>query len=75
MRYAIFTFFTLGASLLAQTQPQIDAGRTLLLDREAMIARADEAGIAIAGYAPVLGQPILHGVGHCRKDNVCTVRR
>ncbi len=30
----------------------VDAGRTLLLDREQMLARADEAGIAIAGYEP-----------------------
>ena len=30
----------------------VDAGRTLLLDQEEMIARADEAGIAIAGYPP-----------------------
>jgi hypothetical protein len=27
----------------------VDAGRTLLLDREEMLARADEAGIAIVG--------------------------
>ena len=36
-----------GATVLA-----IDAGRTLLLDREEMIARANEAGISIAGYRP-----------------------
>jgi DUF1009 family protein len=30
----------------------VDAGRTLLLDREEMLARANEAKIAIAGYAP-----------------------
>ncbi len=36
-----------GATVLA-----IDAGRTLLLDREEMLARADAAGIAIAGYPP-----------------------
>ena len=35
-----------GASVLA-----VDAGRTLLLDREEMVAAADEAGICIAGYA------------------------
>ncbi len=29
----------------------VDAGRTLLLDRDAMISRANEAGIAIIGYA------------------------
>jgi UDP-2,3-diacylglucosamine hydrolase len=28
----------------------VDAGRTLLLDRDAMITRANEAGIAIVGY-------------------------
>jgi DUF1009 family protein len=31
----------------------VDAGRTLLLDRDAMLARADEADIAIVGYEPV----------------------
>jgi UDP-2,3-diacylglucosamine hydrolase len=36
-----------GTTLLA-----IDAGRTLLLDREAMVARADQFGISIVGYAP-----------------------
>jgi UDP-2,3-diacylglucosamine hydrolase len=30
----------------------IDAGRTLLLDREAMLDRADQSGISIVGYAP-----------------------
>jgi UDP-2,3-diacylglucosamine hydrolase len=30
----------------------VDAGRTLLLDREEMLAQADEAGIAIVGYVP-----------------------
>jgi DUF1009 family protein len=30
----------------------VDAGRTLLLDRDEMLARADEAGIAIVGCAP-----------------------
>lgn len=30
----------------------VDAARTLLLDRDEMLARADEAGIAIAGYPP-----------------------
>ncbi len=34
------------------TAMALDAGRTLLLDREEMLARADEAGIAIAGYSP-----------------------
>ena len=36
-----------GATALA-----VDAGRTLLLDREEMLARADEAGIVVAGYQP-----------------------
>jgi hypothetical protein len=30
----------------------VDAGRTLLLDREQMLEAADAAGIAVAGYAP-----------------------
>jgi len=34
------------------TAMAVDAGRTLLLDREELLARADEAGLAIAGYAP-----------------------
>ncbi len=34
------------------TAMAVDAGRTLLLDREEMLARADEAGLTIAGYAP-----------------------
>ncbi len=34
------------------TAMAVDAGRTLLLDRKEMLARADEAGLAIAGYAP-----------------------
>ena len=38
---------TLGLSLLA-----IDAGRTLLFDRDAMIRAADDAAIAIAAFAP-----------------------
>jgi len=36
-----------GATALA-----IDAGRTLLLDRETMLARANESAIAIVGYEP-----------------------
>jgi DUF1009 family protein len=31
----------------------VDAGRTLLLDKEQMLARANQAGIAIIGYPPV----------------------
>ncbi|MDQ6699082.1 MAG: UDP-2,3-diacylglucosamine diphosphatase LpxI [Acidobacteriota bacterium] len=34
------------------TALSVDAGRTLLLDREQMLARAEEAGIAIMGTAP-----------------------
>jgi DUF1009 family protein len=30
----------------------IDAGRTLLFDRDALIAAADEAGVAIQAFAP-----------------------
>ena len=30
----------------------VDAGRTLLLDRDQMLARANECGIAVAGYEP-----------------------
>jgi DUF1009 family protein len=36
-----------GATVLA-----VDAGRTLLLDRAGMLAKADEAGIVVAGYPP-----------------------
>jgi DUF1009 family protein len=34
-----------GTTMLA-----VDAGRTLLLDRDEMLARANDAGICIAGY-------------------------
>jgi DUF1009 family protein len=34
------------------TAMAVDAGRTLLLDREEMLARADEAGIVVVGQAP-----------------------
>jgi len=30
----------------------VDAGRTLLLDREEMLARAEGAGIAVVGQVP-----------------------
>jgi DUF1009 family protein len=43
----ISTMRETGTTVLA-----VDAGRTLLLDRAEMLARADAAGIAIAGYAP-----------------------
>ncbi len=42
----IETMIETGTTALA-----VDAGLTLLLDREVMIERANEAGIAIAGYA------------------------
>ena len=34
------------------TAMAVDAGRTLLLDREKMLAQADKAGITVVGYAP-----------------------
>jgi UDP-2,3-diacylglucosamine hydrolase len=34
----------------------VDAGRTLFLDKEQMLARADEAKLAIMGYAPLEAQ-------------------
>jgi DUF1009 family protein len=34
------------------TAMAVDAGRTLLLDREQMLRAADEAGITIVGYPP-----------------------
>ena len=36
-----------GATVLA-----VDAGRTLLLDREEMMEAADRCGLAVAGYRP-----------------------
>jgi DUF1009 family protein len=30
----------------------VDAGRTLLLDREEMLRQADAAGIAVVGFPP-----------------------
>jgi DUF1009 family protein len=35
------------------TAMAVDAGRTLLLDREEMVRRADEAGVAVVGYPPL----------------------
>ena len=43
----IRTMIETGATALA-----IDAGRTLLLDRDEMLALADESGIAIVGTKP-----------------------
>ena len=31
----------------------VDAGRTLLLDKDALLASADAAGITVVGFAPV----------------------
>jgi DUF1009 family protein len=31
----------------------VDAGRTLLLDKEEMLHRANEGGLAIVGYPPL----------------------
>ena len=41
------------------TALSVDAGKTLLFDREELIERADEAGIAIVGVQP--SQPALDG--------------
>ncbi len=43
----IATMKETGATVLA-----VDAGRTLLLDREELLVMANEAGISICGYAP-----------------------
>ena len=43
----IATMRETGATALA-----VDAGRTLLLDRAEMLRRADESGMAVAGYQP-----------------------
>jgi hypothetical protein len=44
---------TIGVMLETNTPVMaVDAGRTLLLDREEMLRRADEAGLVIAGYRP-----------------------
>ena len=44
-RHSFYTWFK-PTTFLA-----VDAGRTLLLDREQMIVQANDAGIAIAGYS------------------------
>ena len=46
----IATMKETGTTVLA-----VDAGRTLLLDREEMLAAANDAGIAVAGYTPEEG--------------------
>ena len=33
----------------------VDAGRTLLLDKDALLVAADKAGISIIGFAPIEG--------------------
>jgi len=44
---------TIGVMLETNTPVMaVDAGRTLLLDREKMLRRADDAGLVIAGYHP-----------------------
>jgi DUF1009 family protein len=59
----ITTMKTAGATALA-----IDAERTLLFDREALIAVADEAGIAIQAFAPsASGEPIPSSAGRDKK--------
>jgi UDP-2,3-diacylglucosamine hydrolase len=47
----IETMIETGTSALA-----VDAERTVLLDKEEMIQRADAAGLTIAGYAPLDGE-------------------
>jgi len=45
-----------GATVLA-----VDAGRTLLLDRDEMLARANQCGIAVVGYEPSAAGPCQTG--------------
>jgi DUF1009 family protein len=33
----------------------VEAGRTIVLNREAVVARADAAGIALVGWSPASG--------------------
>jgi DUF1009 family protein len=55
----IATMTTSGATALA-----VDAGRTLLFDREALIAAANDAGITIQAFAPLVGgEPIAPPAG------------
>jgi UDP-2,3-diacylglucosamine hydrolase len=59
----IATMKTAGATALA-----VDAGRTLLFDRETLIAAADEAGIVIQAFAPLAsGEPTLPSGGREKK--------
>ena len=55
----IATMKASGATALA-----VDAERTLLFDREALIAAANDAGIAIQAFAPpAIGEPIVPPAG------------
>jgi UDP-2,3-diacylglucosamine hydrolase len=59
----IATMKTAGATALA-----VDAERTLLFDREALIAAADEAGIAIQAFSPLATpEPIAPSAGRGKK--------
>jgi len=51
-----------GATALA-----IDAERTLLFDREALISAANESGIAIQAFAPAAGEPIAPSEGRSKQ--------
>ena len=57
----ILTMKTASATALA-----IDAGRTLLFDRDVLVAAADAAGIAIQAFAPG-GEPIALSAGRDKK--------
>src|SRR5258706_637152 len=59
----IATMRTAGATALA-----VDAERTLLFDRAALLAAADDAGIAIQAFAPPpSGEPIAPSAGRGKK--------
>ncbi len=59
----IATMKTAGATALA-----VDAERTLLFDRAALLAAADDAGIAIQAFAPPpSGEPIAPSAGRGKK--------
>jgi hypothetical protein len=57
-RHLLFDVPVVGVDTIAVMQETgtialgIDAGRTLMLDRDEMMQRADDAGIAIVGYEP-----------------------
>jgi len=48
------TMIRAGARVLA-----LEAGKTIIIDRQKMIARADEAGITMVGITP----EVLEGIG------------